>query len=95
MVIIVMIKSNCAKIRLGCDQTISVATDISQLQWLLMSLIRVDSIYQNYIFGLIWLSAKILKNTQNINGVRLKMPTSPGLTPLTRCRFITKKICYK
>jgi hypothetical protein len=25
---------------------------------------------------------EIIKNTENVNGVRLKMSTSPGLTPL-------------
>jgi hypothetical protein len=45
---------------------------------------------KNDTFGLIWSNAEILKNTQDVNGVRLKMLTSPDLTPLTRCRFITK-----
>jgi hypothetical protein len=49
---------------------------------------------KNDNFGLIWSSAENLKNIQNVNGVRLKMPTSPALTPLTRCHFITKKISY-
>jgi hypothetical protein len=43
----------------------------------------VDSYYQQ------WQGRKIIRNTENINGVRLKMHTSPGLTPLTGCRFIT------
>jgi hypothetical protein len=45
---------------------------------------------KNDTFGLIWSNAEILKNTQDVNGVRLKMPTSLGLTPLMGCRFITK-----
>jgi hypothetical protein len=31
---------------------------------------------------------KIIKNTENVNGVRLKIPMFPGLTPLIGCRFI-------
>jgi hypothetical protein len=31
----------------------------------------------------------IIRNTENINGVRLKMPTSPSLTSQKGCRFIT------
>jgi hypothetical protein len=46
---------------------------------------------KNDNFELIWSSAEILKNTQDVNRVRLKMATSPGLTQLTGCRFITKK----
>jgi hypothetical protein len=46
---------------------------------------------KNDNFGLIWSSAEILKNTQDINEFRFKMPTSPGLTSLTGCHFITKK----
>jgi hypothetical protein len=45
---------------------------------------------KNDTFGLIWSSAEILKNTQDVNGVRLKMPTSLSLTLLTGCPFITK-----
>jgi hypothetical protein len=32
---------------------------------------------------------EIIKNTKNISGVRFKMPTSAGLTPLMGCCFIT------
>jgi hypothetical protein len=32
---------------------------------------------------------KIIKKNENINGIRLKIPTSLGLTPLMECRFIT------
>jgi hypothetical protein len=46
----------------------------------------VDGFYQQLQFGQ---GTKIIKNTENVNGVRLKIPTSPGLTPLTGCRFIT------
>jgi hypothetical protein len=38
---------------------------------------------KNDNFGLFCLSTEIIKNTKNINGVRPKMATSPGLTPLT------------
>jgi hypothetical protein len=43
------------------------------------------------LFLLIWSSAEILKKTQDVNGVQLKILTSPGLTPLTGCQFITSK----
>jgi hypothetical protein len=33
-----------------------------------------------------------MKNTENVNGVQVKMSTSQGLTPLTGCRFITKNL---
>jgi hypothetical protein len=49
---------------------------------------------KNDNFGLVWSSEEILKNTQYINGIRIKMPTSPGLTPLTGYYFITKKFSY-
>jgi hypothetical protein len=32
---------------------------------------------------------KIIKKTENIKGVQIKMPTFFGLTPLIGCRFIT------
>jgi hypothetical protein len=52
----------------------------------------VDGIYKKKtLFGLIWLSVEILKNTQDANEVRLKMPTFSDLTPLMGCHFITKK----
>jgi hypothetical protein len=38
----------------------------------------------------IWSNLVKVKNTENVNGVRLKMPTFSDLTPLTGCRFITK-----
>jgi hypothetical protein len=31
---------------------------------------------------------EIIKNTENVNGVRLKIPTFSGLTPIIGCRFI-------
>jgi hypothetical protein len=43
-----------------------------------------------YFFVLIWSSEEILKNTQDVNGVQIKMSTLSSLTPLTECRFITK-----
>jgi hypothetical protein len=45
---------------------------------------------KNENFRLVWSSTEIIKNTKDVNGVRLKMPTSLGLTPLTGCCFITK-----
>jgi hypothetical protein len=45
---------------------------------------------KNDNFELVWSSTEIIKNTKNINGVRLKMSTSPGLTPLMGCHFMTK-----
>jgi hypothetical protein len=49
---------------------------------------------KNDNFGLVWLSAEILKNTQNINGVRLKISTFPDLTPLRDTALLLKKISY-
>jgi hypothetical protein len=54
------------------------------------TLINIDDIYQNDIFRLIWSIIEILKNTQDVNRVSIKMPTFSDLIPLTECRFITK-----
>jgi hypothetical protein len=52
----------------------------------------VDGFYQQWQFDR---GIEIIKNIENINGVRLKMPTSLGLTPLMECHFITSKFSYK
>jgi hypothetical protein len=58
---------------------------ISDLQVTQLDIIKrmIDGYYQQ------WQGTKIIKNTENVNGVWLKMPTSPGLTSLMGCRFIT------